>query len=225
MTAQALQLRACLWSVATMQEAEPRPRSRSRLLLAGCFLAVSIVEFTLGWRLPGMGQSLGGPLLIVLGCAVGLFFLALWLVEVLSQSKEEMLKTQRTLLIGSVILLLLAGYWTVEWVLPIRVASENVRLAQLAERAMTVRVSGNTSCLLGPRPFASVPGFAGIDKVCRYPGMVMLSEGSENTGLLYLRRGTLQESGICARHLDGRWWEWADAEPDCPLGMGFFPSG
>jgi hypothetical protein len=208
----------------TTQETEPGSGKRPRLLVPGYLFALIVVEFTTGWLLVRVGQSLALPVLVIVGDAVVLLMLGVWLVDVLGKTHGELGKVQRGLFFGTVVIVLLATYWTVEWVLPARVASEDARLTQVAEHVMTLPVLANT-CSYKTSLIGSVPLMGTPARVCRYVDMVVLSEEGHDAGLIYLSRGTLQESGICGRHLYGPWWEWAAAQPDCPFGLAFFPSG
>ncbi len=198
------------------------PSGRTLAFAVGGWLLLSlVVQLALGWYLPRVGDSLAGPLVVVLLSGAGMLAFGFtggitWLIARRCTGTAQVV-TLGALSVGALAVAVLASVWTLAWSLPLHVLVDENALTAVIEHAQALKVDPQTGCVASPASLPPVPGIGAASSVCLEPGQVML-DGSRGPvgfmGYLYVT-GTLQASELCVRHLYGPWWE---ADPSALAG-------
>jgi hypothetical protein len=230
-----------------MEDVEAGAKSRVRVPYGAIawVLASAIIEGLIGAHLARVGRAAFGDIpslwdfYVLVGCAAALCVLGAlasrWWSRRLRRDEASAYVSQWAIFAGSVAVGVLALVWTAEWVVPLRVASLNVRLVQLARCAQRVEASCPNSTSL------DVPGLGHVAR-----GDVIVSHDREEVlfltgpangtyGYLYAPAATTTRSlGVpgygrpgygdsCVRHVYGPWWEYENAQLNsgCNPGWGW----
>jgi len=199
--------------------------SGRRVLVVG-FVILALLEAVLGWELPDIGQSLLLPVILVVVVGLVLTFVTSLVLEHRSDHGG-------LFMLGGVAITVLAIFWTLDAVLPLRVMTVQSQLDQL-ERCAT-GVASPASCpkpghwtapLLGP--ILNPTDFYGM------PGEMVFPQGNYGSassvpvlyGYFYEANPRLVTGQPeCTRHLYGPWYEFGFFTGDCPFGFSLFING